>query len=143
MKVINIKTIAANYAAFLKAGTSYGEALKQAARETSVSHPDLLAALAKVHAEHFKCNTSWSAKGTAVFYTGAESTRDSRHVAAQKSWSRNVGVHFSTGRETTRSHQPVVVNKRKVAAIVDVCAGLTKAEVVALLAAVRETIKFE
>jgi hypothetical protein len=35
------------------------------------------------------------------------------------------------------------VNTRKVNAIVDVCAGLTKAEVVALLAAVRETIKFE
>jgi hypothetical protein len=138
-----ICTIAANYAAFLKAGAYYGEALKQAARETSVSHPDLLAALAKVHAKYYGCNTTWSAQGTAVFYTGDKSTRETRHVAAQKSWSRNVGVHFSTGRETTRSHQPVVVNKRKVMAIVDVCAGLTKAEVVALLAAVRETIKFE
>jgi hypothetical protein len=35
------------------------------------------------------------------------------------------------------------VKRAKVNAIVDVCAGLTKAEVVALLAAVRETIKFE
>jgi hypothetical protein len=102
----------------------------------------LLAALAKVHAKHYACNTTWSAKGTAVFHTGPESTRETRHVAAQKSWSRNVGVHFSTG-ETARSHQPVAVKRAKVNAIVDVCAGLTKAEVVALLAAVRETIKFE
>lgn len=138
-----IKTVAAGYAAFLKAGTAYGAALQAAVRETTLSHPELLAALAKVHAKHYGCNTTWSAKGTAVFHTGTESTRETRHLAAQKSWSRNVGVHFSTGRETTRSHQPVVVNTRKVNAIVDVCAGLTKAEVVALLAAVRETIKFE
>ena len=137
-----IHTIAAQYSAFLKAGTSYGAALQNAVRETSVSHPELLAALAKVHAKHYACNTTWSAKGTAVFHTGPESTRETRHVAAQKSWSRNVGVHFSTG-ETARSHQPVAVKRAKVNAIVDVCAGLTKAEVVALLAAVRETIKFE
>jgi hypothetical protein len=139
-----IKTVAAGYAAFLKAGTSYGAALQAAVRETSVSHPELLAALAKVHAKHYACNTTWSAQGTAVFHTGPESTRETRHVAAQKSWSRNVGVHFSTG-ETARSHhhQPVAVKRAKVNAIVDVCAGLTKAEVVALLAAVRETIKFE
>jgi hypothetical protein len=138
-----INTIAAQYAAFLRAGTSYGAALQAAVRETKLSHPELLAALAKVHAQHYKCNTTWSSLGTAVFYTGTESTRDSRHVAAQKSWSRNVGVHFSTGRETTRSHQPVVVKRAKVMAIVDVCAGLTKAEVAALLATVRKTIKFE
>jgi hypothetical protein len=137
-----IKTVTANYAAFLKAGTSYGAALQNAVRETSVSHPELLAALAKVHAKHYACNTSWSAQGTAVFHTGPESTRETRHVAAQKSWSRNVGVHFSTG-ETARFYQPVAVKRAKVNAIVDVCAGLTKAEVVALLAAVRETIKFE
>ena len=137
-----INTIASQYSAFLKAGTSYGAALQAAVRETSVSHPELLAALAKVHAKHYACNTSWSAQGTAVFHTGPESTRETRHVAAQKSWSRNVGVHFSTG-ETARFYQPVAVKRAKVNAIVDVCAGLTKAEVVALLAAVRETIKFE
>jgi hypothetical protein len=138
-----IHTIAAQYSAFLKAGTSYGAALQNAVRETTMSHPELLAALAKVHAKHYGCNTSWSAQGTAVFHTGDKSTRETRHAAAQRSWAKNVSVHFSTGAPTTRSHKPVAVNTRKVSAIVDVCAGLTKAEVVALLAAVREAIKFE
>ena len=138
-----IKTVAAGYAAFLKAGTSYGAALSSFVRESRESHADLLSALAQVHAKHYGCNTSWSAQGTAVFHTGPASTRETRHMAAQRSWAKNVSVHFSTGRETTRSHQPVAVKRAKVSAIVDVCAGLTKAEVVALLAAVRETIKFE
>jgi hypothetical protein len=118
-----IHTIAAQYSAFLKAGTSYGAALQNAVRETSVSHPELLAALAKVHAKHYACNTTWSAKGTAVFHTGPESTRETRHVAAQKSWSRNVGVHFSTG-PTTRQHKPVDA----VAKLAKAYAGLTAAQ---------------
>jgi hypothetical protein len=118
-----IHTIAAQYSAFLKAGTSYGAALQAAVRETSVSHPELLAALAKVHAKHYACNTTWSAKGTAVFHTGPESTRETRHVAAQKSWSRNVGVHFSTG-PTTRTHKPVDA----VAKLAKAYAGLTAAQ---------------
>jgi hypothetical protein len=118
-----INTIAAQYSAFLKAGTSYGAALQNAVRETSVSHPELLAALAKVHAKHYACNTTWSAKGTAVFHTGPESTRETRHVAAQKSWSRNVGVHFSTG-PTTRAHKPVDA----VAKLAKAYAGLTAAQ---------------
>lgn len=118
-----IHTIAAQYSAFLKAGTSYGAALQNAVRETSMSHPELLAALAKVHAKHYACNTTWSAKGTAVFHTGPESTRETRHVAAQKSWSRNVGVHFSTG-PTTRQHKPVDA----VAKLAKAYAGLTAAQ---------------
>ena len=118
-----IHTIAAQYSAFLKAGTSYGAALQNAVRETSVSHPELLAALAKVHAKHYACNTTWSAKGTAVFHTGPESTRETRHVAAQKSWSRNVGVHFSTGL-TKRAHKPVDA----VAKLAKAYAGLTAAQ---------------
>jgi hypothetical protein len=118
-----IHTIAAQYSAFLKAGTSYGAALQAAVRETSMSHPELLAALAKVHAKHYACNTTWSAKGTAVFHTGPESTRETRHVAAQKSWSRNVGVHFSTG-PTTRQHKPVDA----VAKLAKAYAGLTAAQ---------------
>jgi hypothetical protein len=118
-----INTIAAQYSAFLKAGTSYGAALQAAVRETSLSHPELLAALAKVHAKHYGCNTTWSAKGTAVFHTGTESTRETRHLAAQKSWSRNVGVHFSTG-PTTRQHKPV----DQVAKLAKAYAGLTAAQ---------------
>jgi len=118
-----INTIASQYSAFLKAGTSYGAALQAAVRETSLSHPELLAALAKVHAKHYACNTTWSAKGTAVFHTGPESTRETRHLAAQKSWSRNVGVHFSTG-PTTRQHKPV----DEVAKLAKAYAGLTAAQ---------------
>lgn len=140
---LSINTIVSKYEAFLKAGTSYGAALQAAVRETSVSHPELLAALAKSHAKFYGCNTTWSAKGTAVFFTGAESTRETRHTAAQKSWSRNVAVHFNTGTPVTRTHKPVTVKKANVNAIIDVCAGLTKAEVTALLAAVREAISFE
>jgi len=118
-----INTIASQYSAFLKAGTSYGAALQAAVRETSLSHPELLAALAKVHAKHYACNTTWSAKGTAVFHTGPESTRETRHLAAQKSWSRNVSVHFSTG-PTTRQHKPV----DEVAKLAKAYAGLTAAQ---------------
>jgi hypothetical protein len=83
------------YSAFLKAGTSYGEALRNAAqsvRETAC--PTLLAALAEVHAKHYKCSHTWNATGAAVFYTGKESTRETRHQAATKSWQRNVMVWF-------------------------------------------------
>jgi hypothetical protein len=119
-----INTVAARYAAFLKAGTSYGEALKQAAAEfagTPCSH--LLEALAKVHAKHFACNVSWSDKGAAQFFTGAEYSRDSRHDAARMSWARNVMVHFSTG-PTTRQHKPV----DPVAKLAKAYEGLTAAQ---------------
>jgi len=119
-----IKTVAAGYAAFLKAGTSYGAALSSFVRETKESHADLLAALAQVHARHYLCNTSWSNKGTAVFHVGDKSTRDTRHVAAQRSWAKNVSVHFSTGAPTTRSHKPVDA----VAKLAKAYAGLTAAQ---------------
>ena len=118
-----IKTVAAGYAAFLKAGTSYGAALSSFVRETKESHADLLSALAGVHAKHYGCNTSWSAKGTAVFHTGDKSTRDTRHVAAQRSWAKNVGVHFRSG-AVTRQHKPVDA----VAKLAKAYAGLNAAQ---------------
>lgn len=142
-KAIHIPSIVAAYAKYLSAGASYGAALREASETLKGAPcPDLLEALAKVHARHFDCNVSWSAKGTAVFHTGAESTRETRNVAAAVSWSRNVACHFRATSEA-RNHKVVAVSKSKVNAIVDVCAGLTKAEVVALLAAVRESISFE
>lgn len=120
----SINTIVTKYAAFLKAGTSYGDALKSAAAEMrGTPCPTLLQALAKVHAAHYACNTSWSATGRAVFHTGAESTRDTRHDAAHKSWQRNVMVHFTTG-DTTRNHKPV----DPVAKLAKAYAGLTAAQ---------------
>jgi hypothetical protein len=142
-KAIHIPSIVSAYAKYLSAGASYGAALRDASEALKGAPcPELLEALAKVHAKHFACNVSWSAKGTAVFHTGAESTRETRNVAAAVSWSRNVACHFRDAGEV-RTQKVVAVNKRKVAAVVDICAGLTKAEVVALLAAVRESISFE
>lgn len=120
----SINTVVTKYAAFLKAGTSYGDALKQAAAEMrGTPCPTLLQALAKVHAAHYACNTTWSATGRAVFHTGAESTRDTRHDAAHKSWQRNVMVHFAVG-DTTRNHKPV----DPVAKLAKAYAGLTAAQ---------------
>lgn len=140
---INTQAVAAKYAAFLKAGTSYGDALRSAAQELGGTPcSTLLEALAKVHAKHYGCNYTWDGQGRAVFFSGSESTRETRHDAARMSWSRNVMVHFSVAtKPVTRKH--VVVSQRKVDAIVGVMAGLTKAEVNALLAAVRESLSFE
>jgi hypothetical protein len=73
---------------------------------------------------------------------GAKLPRDS---AAEKAMNRVLAVCFPSvdlpAKPATR--QQVVVNKRKVSAIVEVCAGLTKAEVDALLRAVRDSISFE
>lgn len=120
----SINTIVRSYATFLKAGTSYGEALKQAAAELSGTPcSQLMEALAKVHAQHFKCNVSWSSKGTAQFFDGAEYSRDTRNDAARMSWARNVAVHFKTG-ETTRMHKPV----DPVAKLAKAYAGLSTAQ---------------
>ena len=83
------------YGEYLKAGTKYGEAMREAI-EALGDTPciTLLEELAKVHAAHFKCNYTWNKHGHAVFHAGEESTRETRHDAARKSWSRNVMVWF-------------------------------------------------
>jgi|GEM_PF-6175402 len=84
------------YAAFLKAGASYGEAMKAAAQSLGDTPCiTLLEELAKVHATKYGCNYTWNKGGTAVFYTGEESTRETRHGAAFQSWRRNVMVWFT------------------------------------------------
>ena len=140
---VNTKAVVAKYAAFLKAGSTYGEALRHAAQQLGGTQcSTLLEALAKVHAKHYGCNYSWDSNGRAVFFTGFESTRETRHDAARMSWARNVMVHFlGATKPITRKH--VVVSPKKVDAIVNVMAGLTKAEANALLAAVRASLAFE
>ena len=100
-KLTTIQTKAINaYAAFLDSGMAYGEAMKAAAKALGDTPCiTLLEELAKVHAAKYKCNYTWSASGTAVFYTGKESTRESRHGAAFQSWRRNVMVWFTPERE--------------------------------------------
>lgn len=94
-----INAIATKYSAFLKAGASYGDALRDAAKALGDTPCiTLLTALAKVHAERYECNYAES-DGRFVFYTGEESTRESRHGGAFQSWRRNVMVWFTPERE--------------------------------------------
>lgn len=87
------------YREFLKAGTTYGEAMKKAAQSLGDTPCiTLLEGLAKVHAEKYECNYAESG-GRFVFYTGEESTRETRHGAAFQSWRRNVMVWFTPTKE--------------------------------------------
>ena len=101
---INIQSIANKYKAFLQAGTSYGDALREAAVALGGTPcPTLLDALAKVHAAKYGCNYTWNANGGAVFYEGDESTRDTRNEGARKSWERNVMAWFKAPTERARA----------------------------------------
>jgi hypothetical protein len=84
------------YSDFLTAGLSYGDAMRAAAKALGDTPCiTFLDELAKVHATKYGCNYTWNTAGTAVFYTGEESTRESRHGAAFQSWRRNVMVWFT------------------------------------------------
>lgn len=88
------------YAKYLEAGQSYGEAMRAAAKALGGTPcSTFLGALAKVHAAKYGCSYTWDGQGRAVFYTGAESTRETRHDAARMSWARNVMVWFKPERE--------------------------------------------
>lgn len=105
------------YSAFLKAGTSYGDAMRKAAQSLGGTPcPTLLEALAAVHAKHYGCSYTWNASGAAVFHTGEESTRETRHQAATKSWQRNVMVWFKPERETApKAHARISAQARAAA----------------------------
>ena len=101
------KSVANAYRQFLKAGTSYGAALRDvAAQLKGAPCPELMRELAQVHAEHFECKVSWSGKGAAQFFKGAEYSFEGRFDAAYKSWQRNVLVHFKP--EATESFKTEV-----------------------------------
>jgi hypothetical protein len=90
-----ITNIANSYDTYMDAGASYGSLMQNAAKQLGGTPcPTLLEALAAVHARKYKCNYTWNTSGAAVFHTGAESTRETRHDAAHKSWQRNVMVWF-------------------------------------------------
>ena len=91
------------YGEFLKAGGSYADAMQAAAKSLGGTPcPTLLDALAAVHAEKYKCNYTWNTSGSAVFYTGTESTRETRMDGARKSWDRNVMVWFTAERKAKK-----------------------------------------
>ena len=96
MQLTATQTNAVNaYGKFLQAGITHGEAMRQAAAELGGTPcPTFLEALAAKHASKYQCNYTWNDAGSAVFYNGAESTRETRNDAARKSWDRNVMVWF-------------------------------------------------
>ena len=112
-KLTTTQTNAINaYAKFLKAGTSYGEAMREAAKALGDTPCiTFLEALAKVHAAKYDCNYTWSASGTAVFYTGEESTRETRHGAAFQSWRRNVMVWFTPAKAPKAAPKSMRIDK--------------------------------
>ena len=102
MKKLNtIQTAAVNaYADYLTSGMTYGDAMRQAAKSLGGTPcPTFLGELAAVHAAKYACSYTWDGQGRAVFFDGAESTRETRNDAARKSWSRNVMVWFTPERE--------------------------------------------
>lgn len=126
------------YAAFLKAGASYGEAMKAAAQSLGDTPCiTLLEELAKVHATKYGCNYTWNKGGTAVFYTGEESTRETRHGAAFQSWRRNVMVWFTeTKPAAPKANARVSAEARAAAkALIKLCGSAAAAK--AAIAAVK------
>jgi hypothetical protein len=102
MKKLNtIQTKAVNaYSAYLASGMTYGDAMREAAKSLGgTACPTFLGELAAVHATKYACSFTWDGQGRAVFFDGAESTRETRNDAARKSWSRNVMVWFTPERE--------------------------------------------
>lgn len=109
MSLTSTQTKAVNaYAKFLQAGMSYGEAMREAAKELGDTPCiTLLEALAKVHATKYGCNYT-NNEGRFVFHDGKESTRETRNIAAFQSWRRNVMVWF----EAPKQAKPKVKNTR-------------------------------
>ena len=100
-KLTTIQTEAVNaYSEYLASGMTYGEAMRKAAKSLGGTPcPTFLGELAAVHATKYGCSFTWDGQGHAVFFDGAESTRETRNDAARKSWSRNVMVWFTPERE--------------------------------------------
>jgi hypothetical protein len=95
-KLTATQTAVKAYSDFLTAGISYGEAMREAAKSLGgTACPTFLGELAAVHAEKYACSFTWDGKGQAVFFNGAESTRETRNAAARMSWGRNVMVWFT------------------------------------------------
>ena len=91
-----IQAVATKYSKYLASGISYGDAMRETAKALGGTWcPTLMEALAKVHAAKYECNYTWNTSGSAVFYNGEESTRETRNDSARKSWERNVMVWFT------------------------------------------------
>ncbi len=117
MTLSTIQSKAVNaYAKFLQAGITYGEAMREAAKELGDTPCiTLLEALAKVHATKYGCNYTQT-DGRFTFHAGKESTRDTRNIAAFQSWRRNVMVWFTPAKDPKpTSHARLSPDARKAA----------------------------
>lgn len=107
------QAVVEKYGKFLKAGASYGEALRAAAKQATECSA-LLHALAGVHAKHYECNMSWdTVSHRATFHSGDKSTRETRNEAATISWRRNVLVHFKTDKDGAKAKAKAKTAKQK------------------------------
>lgn len=104
------------YSKFLAAGITYGNAMRDAAKELGDTPCiTLLEALAKVHAKKYGCNYT-NNDGRFTFHEGDESTRDTRNIAAFQSWRRNVMVWFTPAKEAKpKTHARLTPEARKAA----------------------------
>jgi hypothetical protein len=106
------------YGDFLASGMTYGDAMREAAKSLGGTPcPTFLGALAAVHATKYKCAFTWDGKGKAVFFNGAESTRETRNDAARKSWDRNVMVWFTPEKAKTPAKQQRISTEAKAMAM--------------------------
>lgn len=119
MTLTSTQTNAVNaYGKFLQAGMTYGEAMRKAAQELGGTPcATFLEALAKLHAKKYGCNYTWDGQGRAVFFDGAESTRETRNNSARMSWTRNVMVWFTEPKQAKpkTSHNRISVAHREAA----------------------------
>lgn len=122
------QAVVKSYDAFLKAGTSYGVALREAAKQATECGA-LLQALATVHAKHYGCNLTWDTMShRASFHSGAKSTRETRDEAATKSWQRNVLVHFDTTRGEAKAKAKTAKQKSQAEMLFAKYLAMDKAE---------------
>jgi hypothetical protein len=72
---------------FLKAGGNFGDQMRAVAVKGTPC-PELIEALARTTAKHFKCHAKISNRGAWAFYTDSEGS--DRHEGARTAWKRHV-----------------------------------------------------
>lgn len=83
---MTVHTITTSYAAFLKSGTSFKDAVVKALGKKQFLPDATVEALSAVHARAYKCEARQTDSGRWTFYAD-----DKRNEAATKAWARWVG----------------------------------------------------
>lgn len=90
---MTVHTITTSYAAFLKTGASFKEAVVKALGKKQFLPDATVQALASVHAKAYDAEARQTKEGRWTFYTG-----DARHEAATKNWARWVGCFHAAAK---------------------------------------------